>query len=117
MTRKAKADPEQDVANVALVTPPNVGRPARLVQGRTLMPRNRRVSLPTTPKKAFAEAARVYVEARRGQLYVEDAARLSYALKNCADVHRDHVLNAKVDALKESVERIAKILSENRHAL
>jgi hypothetical protein len=117
MARGVKADMEQPGANVALVTPPNGGRPARLVPNGAMMPKQRRVSLPTTPKKALAEAARVYVEARRGQLHVEDAARLSYALKNCADVHRDHVLNAKVDALKESVERIARILSEKGHAL
>jgi hypothetical protein len=75
------------------------------------------VSLPTTPKKALAEAARVYTETRRGNIDPEVGSRLSYQLKICADVHRDHVLNAKVDSLKESVERIAKILAEKGHAL
>jgi hypothetical protein len=44
-------------------------------------------------------------------LHVEDAARLSYALKNCADVHRDHVLNTKVDALKEQVEQLVRLVA------
>ena len=90
------------------------GRPAPMVTSGALLPRRRRVALPTTPKKALAEAARVYREARLGQLNVEDAARLSYSLKNCADVHRDHVLNAKVDALKEQVEQLVRLAADQR---
>lgn len=113
MTKREKfsqdqGDTEQVLVAVAGRPAPLVRRPARGV----LAPRRTRVSLPTTPKKALAEAARVYREARLGLLHVEDAARLSYALKNCADVHRDHVLNAKVDALKEQVEQLVRLVSD-----
>jgi hypothetical protein len=110
MSRAKKMASEQGAAGQVLVAV--AGRPAPMVRNGALMPRQKRVSLPNTPQKALAEAARVYAEARRGQLPVEDAARLSYALKNCADVHRDHVLSAKVDALKAQVEQLVKIVSE-----
>lgn len=108
MDERPKAEGKPEVREQVAVR----GRPAPMVTGGALLPRVRRVSLPTTPKKALAEAARVYREARLGLLHVEDAARLSYALKNCADVHRDHVLNAKVDALKEQVEQLVLLVSD-----
>ena len=87
-----------------------VGSPAPLVKGGALMPRQKGVCLPNNPKAALAEAARVYREARRGQLDVEVASRLSYQLKTCADIHRDHVLKAELDALRQDVAKIVAAL-------
>lgn len=123
MSKAKKAEGEQGVARIALVTPPTGGRPVPMVtgtRGSLLLPaptRPRRVSLPNSPKRALAEISRVYAEARRGQLHVDDASKLSYVLKNAGDLHRDHVLDAKVDALKVAVENIAKILAERGHTL
>jgi hypothetical protein len=110
MKRTKKVPVVEAVAAETTLVRVNGMRPAPMVKGGELLPKQRRVALPNNPKAALAEASRVYREARRGQLHVDDAARLVFMAKSCADIHKDHVLKAEVAELKASVERVIAAL-------
>jgi hypothetical protein len=82
-------------------------KPGQTTQGKelTLYPYPRSRLRLGTVRECRRELAKLYIEARRGEIEPSDATRLAYLLTSLANMIRDSEMEERIEALEVEVEK------------